>query len=236
MARSVPANLCPKCAVKALVLEDDQKLSRFLARVLCEEGLAVDVCARGIDAIAQAGHGLYDLIVLDWMVPETDGLTVCREIRRAGSIAPILMLTARGEIRERVLGLEAGADDYMVKPFEVDEFVARIRAQLRRTSCFSALRVGDLELDRVPQQARLTGVALTLTHREYALLLHLLRRADQIVKRSDLLAHVWNVHFDPGSNIVDVHVSRLRDKLGDHAWMIETVRGVGYRLRRQRAA
>jgi DNA-binding response OmpR family regulator len=236
MARSVPAGSCPRCAVKALVLEDDQKLSRFLARVLCEEGLAVDVCARGIDAIAQAGHGLYDLIVLDWMVPETDGLTVCREIRRAGSIAPILMLTARGEIRERVLGLEAGADDYMVKPFEVDEFVARVRAQLRRTSCFAALRVGDLELDRVTQQARLTGVALTLTHREYALLLHLLLRADQIVKRSDLLAHVWNVHFDPGSNIVEVHVSRLRDKLGDYAWMIETVRGVGYRLRRQRAA
>jgi DNA-binding response OmpR family regulator len=221
--------------VKVLLLEDDQRLARFLARVLCEEGLAVDVCSRGSDAIAQAEGGLYDLIVLDWMVPETDGLTVCREIRRAGAVAPILMLTARGETRERVLGLEAGADDYMVKPFEVDEFVARVRAQLRRTTGFAALRCGDLEVDRITRQATLAGVALTLTNREYALLLHLLHRADQIVKRSDLLADVWGMHFDPGSNIVDVHVSRLRDKLGDRAWMIETVRGIGYRLRRQRA-
>jgi DNA-binding response OmpR family regulator len=222
--------------MRVLVLEDDQRQARFLARVLSEEGLAVDLCARGADAVAQAEGGLYDLIVLDWMVPETDGLTVCREIRRAGAIAPILILTARGEMRERVLGLEAGADDYMVKPFEVDEFVARVRALLRRASGFAALRCGDVELDRITRQAKLAGVALTLTNREYTLLLHLLHRADRIVKRSDLLAHVWDLHFDPGSNLVEVHVSRLRDKLGDRAWMIETVRGVGYRLRRQRAA
>jgi DNA-binding response OmpR family regulator len=222
--------------MKVLVLEDDQRQARFLARVLSEEGLAVDLCARGPDALAQAEGSLYDLIVLDWMVPETDGLTVCREIRRAGAIAPILILTARGEIRERVLGLEAGADDYMVKPFEVDEFVARVRALLRRASGFAALRCGDVELDRVTRQAKLAGIALTLTNREYTLLLHLLHHADRIVKRSDLLAHVWDMHFDPGSNLVEVHVSRLRDKLGDRAWMIETVRGVGYRLRGQRAA
>jgi DNA-binding response OmpR family regulator len=222
--------------VRGLVLEDDPRQARFLARVLAEEGLAVDLCARGADAVAQAETGLYDLVVLDWMVPETDGLTVCREIRRAGGVAPILMLTARGEMRERVLGLEAGADDYMVKPFEVDEFVARVRALLRRASGFAALRCGDIELDRVTRQAKLAGVALSLTNREYTLLLHLLHRADRIVKRSDLLAHVWDMHFDPGSNLVEVHVSRLRDKLGDCAWMIETVRGVGYRVRRQRAA
>jgi two-component system, OmpR family, response regulator len=222
--------------VKVLVLEDDPRQARFLWRVLSEEGLVVDLCARGADAVSQAGSSLYDLIVLDWMVPETDGLTVCREVRRAGGITPILMLTARGEIRERVLGLEAGADDYMVKPFEVDEFVARVRALLRRASGFAALRCGDLEVDQVTRQAKVAGVALTLTHREYTLLLHLLHRADRIVKRSDLLAHVWDMHFDPGSNLVEVHVSRLRDKLGDRAWMIETVRGVGYRLRRQQAA
>jgi DNA-binding response OmpR family regulator len=146
------------------------------------------------------------------------------------------MLTARSETRERVLGLEAGADDYMGKPFEVDELVARVRALLRRTSGFAAMRYGDLELDRVTRQAKMAGVTLTLTHREYALLVHLLHRAERIVTRSDLLSHVWALRFDPGSNLLDVHISRLRDKLGDRAWMIETVRGVGYRLRRDRAA
>jgi DNA-binding response OmpR family regulator len=222
--------------MKVLILEDDRKLAGFLARVLCEEGLAVDLCGRGVDAIAQAEGGLYDLIVLDWMVPDTDGLAVCRELRRAGATAPVMMLTARGETRERVLGLEAGADDYMVKPFEVDEFVARVRALLRRASGVVALRCGDLEIETTARQAKLAGVVLTLTNREYALLLHLLHRADRIVKRSDLLAHVWGTRFDPGSNLVEVHVSRLRDKLGERAWMVETVRGVGYRLRREQAA
>lgn len=236
VSRSVAGDRRTGDAVRVLVLEDDQKLARFLARVLTEEGLAVDLCARGVDAIAQSEGGLYDLVILDWMVPDTDGLSVCREIRRTGGTAPILMLTARGETRERVLGLEAGADDYMVKPFEVEELVARVRALLRRTNGFGALRCGDLEVDPIARQAKLVGVALTLTNREYALLLHLVHRGDRIVKRSELLANVWGLQFDPGSNLVDVHVSRLRDKLGDRAWMIETVRGVGYRLRRQRAA
>jgi DNA-binding response OmpR family regulator len=222
--------------MNVLVLEDDQKLARFLARVLGEEGMAVDICGNGADATVQVQGGGYDLVVLDWMVPASDGLSVCREIRRVGSSVPILMLTARGEVRERVLGLEAGADDYMVKPFEVDEFVARIRALLRRTSGFAALRCGDIEVDRAARQVRLSGVALTLTNREYALLLHLLHGSDRVVRRSELLAHVWGMHFDPGSNLVEVHVSRLRDKLGVASWMVETVRGVGYRLRRERAA
>jgi DNA-binding response OmpR family regulator len=217
--------------MKVLLLEDDRRLARFLTRVLSEEGLVVDLCGRGVDAIAQAIGGLYDLVVLDWMVPDTDGLAVCREIRRAGDNAPVLMLTARGEIRERVLGLEAGADDYMVKPFEVDEFVARVRALLRRASGFAVLHCGDLHIDPVARQAKLVDVALSLTNREFALLLDLVHRADRIVKRSDLLMHACGMHFDPGSNLVEVHISRLRDKLGDHAWMIETVRGVGYRLR-----
>jgi DNA-binding response OmpR family regulator len=219
--------------VKVLILEDDQRLARFLARVLSEEGFAADLCVRGVDAIARAEHGLYDLIFLDWVVPETDGLTVCREIRRAGGTAPIFMLTARGETRERVLGLEAGADAYMVKPFEVDEFLARVHALMRRTSRFTALRCGDLEVDTIARRATLAGVVLTLTNREYAVLLHLLQCADRIVKRSDLLAHVWDGRFDPGSNLVEVHISRLRERLGDRAWMIETVRGAGYRLRQR---
>jgi DNA-binding response OmpR family regulator len=222
--------------VKVLVLEDDQRLARFVARVLSEEGLAVDLCGRGVDAIAQSETSVYDLVVLDWMVPDTDGLAVCREIRRAGSIVPIMMLTARGETRERVLGLEAGADDYLVKPFEVDEFLARVRALLRRASNFAAQRCGDLEIDPVARQAKLAGTELALTNRECALLLHLLQRADRIVKRSDLLAHVWGMRFDPGSNLVEVNISRLREKFGGRSWMIETVRGAGYRLRRQQPA
>jgi DNA-binding response OmpR family regulator len=222
--------------VKVLILEDDRKLASFLARVVSEEGLTADLCMCGSDAIPQAVSGAYDLVILDWMVPETDGLAVCREVRRAGVTVPILMLTARGETCERVLGLEAGADDYLVKPFELDELIARVRALLRRASGFGSLRCGPLEIDRISRQARLAGAALTLTNREYTLLLELVHRADRTVKRSELLANVWGMHFDPGSNLVEVHVSRLREKFGASAWMIETVRGVGYRLRRQQAA
>ncbi len=231
MPRPVASRAAPGGIVRVLILEDDLKLARFLGRVLSEDGFAVDLCARGVDAIAQAERGLYDLIVLDWMVPETDGLTVCREIRRGGGTVPILMLTARAETSERVLGLKAGADDYMVKPFEVDEFVARVRALLRRTSCFAALCCGDLEIDPLARKAKVAGAELTLTNREYSVLLQLLHGANRIVKRSELLARVWGVRIDPGSNLVEVHISRLRERLGDRAWMIETVHGSGYRLR-----
>lgn len=220
-------NLAP---VRVLVVEDDVKLSRFLVRVLVEEGFVADACATGADASAQAPAGSYDLIVLDWMLPDIDGLSVCRTLRRGGLSTPILMLTARGELREKVLGLESGADDYLVKPFEVEELVARIRALVRRSTGFAKLDVGALELDRVGREVRLLGKSLDLTSREYALLLDFMHHAEKTVSRTELLARVWGTSFDPGSNLVEVHVSRLRDKLGDHAWMIETVRGAGYRL------
>jgi two-component system OmpR family response regulator len=216
--------------VKVLVVEDDTKLSRFLVRVLVEEGFAADACGKGADAIAQASSNLYDLVILDWMLPDVDGLSVCRTLRQSGVTTPILMLTARGELRERVLGLETGADDYLVKPFEVEELVARIRSLVRRASGFAKLGVGALELDRVGREVVLAGRALDLTSREYALLLDLVHHAEKVVTRTELLSRVWGTSFDPGSNLVEVHVSRLRDKLGDHAWMIETVRGAGYRL------
>lgn len=219
--------------MKILVVEDDPKVARFVVRVLSEEGFTVDLCRTGIDGVEQARTGLYDLIVLDWMLPDIDGLAVCRDVRVAGVVAPILMLTARGETKERVIGLESGADDYMVKPFEVEEFVARVRALLRRSAGFARVRCGDLEVDRVGHRALLGGEAMNLTSREYALLVYLLQKADHVVTRSELLAHVWETPFDPGSNLVEVHVSRLREKLGKHAWMIETVRGAGYRLRSQ---
>lgn len=217
--------------MKVLVVEDDAKVARFLGRVLREEGYAVDACATGEDAVKQASMGAYDVIILDWMLPDLDGLSVCRELRRAGLTTPILMLTARGEVGERVLGLEAGADDYLVKPFEIEELLARARALIRRASGFTRLRCSDLEIDRVGRRALLCGEPLDLTGREYALLLHLAHRQDRVATRSELLSQVWETSFDPGSNLVEVHISRLRDKLGHHAWMIETVRGSGYRLR-----
>jgi DNA-binding response OmpR family regulator len=221
--------------VKILLVEDDKKLARFLARVLLEEGYTVDTCARGTDALAQASAGVYDLVVLDWMLPELDGLAVCRELRHAGVTVPILMLTARGETPERVLGLNAGADDYVVKPFEVEELLARARALLRRAAGHTRLRLGALEIDRQGHRVLAHGAPVDLTAKEYALLLYLSHRAERVVPRSELLSKVWETCFDPGSNLVEVHVSRLRDKLGDLAWMVETVRGVGYRLRAERA-
>ena len=219
--------------MKALIVEDDVKVALFIARVLREEGWVTDQCAHGQDALRQAAAVEYDVVLLDWMLPDVDGLEVCRELRRRGSVVPIIMLTARGEVRERVLGLEAGADDYMMKPFEIDELLARIQALLRRTHGFGRLVIGDLEIDRLKRVVVLAGRPLELTSREYALLLYLASQEGRVVARSELLAQVWATNFDPGSNLIDVQISRLRDKLGTHSWMVDTVRGKGYRLRRE---
>jgi DNA-binding response OmpR family regulator len=217
-----------------LVVEDDQRLARFLERVLKEEGYAVDRCASGADAVTQMRLGVYSLVLLDWMIPDLDGLEVCRQARRGGSTVPILMLTARDQVSERVLGLDAGADDYLVKPFDVEELLARINALLRRSTGHAQLRLGALSIDRVNRKVDIDGKALDLTTRELSLLLHLAHRAGQVVTRTELLTQVWSIRFDPESNVVEAHMSRLRDKLGSHAWMIETVRGRGYRLRAHR--
>jgi DNA-binding response OmpR family regulator len=220
--------------VKILVVEDDRKLASFLQRVLVEEGYTVDVCSSGTAAFTQARTGIYGLIILDWMLPDLDGLEVCRRLRGAGFAVPILMLTARGEVSERVLALNSGADDYLIKPFEVEEFVARVNALLRRSTGHPSLKLGALEIERESRRALVESKVLELTSREFGLLLHLAHRAGQVVTRTELLAQVWSTQFDPESNVVEVHVSRLRDKLGEHAWMIETVRGRGYRLRASR--
>jgi DNA-binding response OmpR family regulator len=222
--------------VKVLLLEDDSKLARFLTRAFQEDGYVVDTCTRGEDALAQAQLGAYDVLVLDWNVPEMDGLAVCRELRRMGHRIPIVMLTARHGTPERVLALDSGADDFVPKPFEIDELLARVRAVVRRTQATTRITCGELAIDRSARSAELAGVPLTLTPRELAIVADLATRADRVVGRSALIARVWELSFDPGSNIVDVHVSRLRDKLGEHAWMLETVRGLGYRLRSRRAA
>jgi len=216
--------------MKILVVEDSLKLARFLSRALTEEGFTVDLCSNGADAMKQANSGLYELLILDWMLPEVDGVTVCRELRKAGNTTPILMLTARGETQERVLGLDAGADDYLVKPFELEELIARVNALLRRSRGFRRFRFGDLELDPEKGRALIDGEPLALTQREYQLLFYLAQRADKPTTRSDLYAHVWNMNFDPGSNLLDVHISRLREKLGAHAYRVSTIRGVGYQF------
>ena len=220
--------------MKLLLVEDDPKVGRLLVRVLEEEGYAVEWCCSGDEARARTratAGAPFDLLLLDWMLPDGDGLAVCRDLRERGAELPILMLTARAETRERVLGLESGADDYLVKPFEIDELLARLRALLRRSRKSGRLRLGPLELDPLARKAWLDGAPLPLASRELALLLHLGRHAGRAVSRAELLAEVWETHFDPGTNVVEVHVSRLRDKLGAHAGLVATVRGVGYLLR-----
>jgi DNA-binding response OmpR family regulator len=222
--------------VKVIVVEDALKVARFLARVLHEEGFSVDIVTKGLTALHQITKGSYDLAVLDWTLPDLDGLSICRELRTAGNSIPVMMLTARGQVSDRVLGLESGADDYLVKPFEVDEFVARVNALIRRSKGMQTLVFGDLEINRAEHCAMLAGMTLDLTVREYTLLMHLAHHAGRIVTRTDLLAQVWETGFDSGSNVVDVQISRLRDKLGTHSFMIETVRGFGYRLRAERSS
>ena len=217
--------------MKVLVVEDDKKLARFLAQALSEEGYVVDTCSRGRDALTQATNITYSLIVLDWMLPDLDGVTVCREIRRSSSAVPILMLTARAEVGERVTGLDAGADDYMTKPFELEELMARVRAAIRRGRAEpQTLRVGSLTIDLVEHLVQVDGTKLDLTPREYSLLLLLARNAGRVVPRAEILSQVWETIRDPGSNVIEVNMRNLREKLGAAAPLLETVRGVGYRL------
>ncbi len=217
--------------MKLLVVEDDRKLARFLRRVLSEDGYAVDVSASGGEALERARTGVYKLLVLDWMLPDVDGLEVCRRLRQTGSALCILMLTARGDPAERVIALDAGADDCLAKPFEVDELGARVRALLRRAGYRASLKLGALTIDRDQQRALVGGTPVDLAAREFAVLMHLAHHVGAVVTREQLVAEVWSSDTDPESNVVDVQMSRLRDKLGEAGAMIETVRGRGYRLR-----
>ncbi|MBL8955435.1 MAG: response regulator transcription factor [Myxococcaceae bacterium] len=219
--------------MKVLVVEDDQKLARLLVRVLAEEGFTADTCSSGQVGLERLRAGGYDLAVLDRMLPDLDGVAVARALREAGQLVPVLMLTARGELKDRVEGLGAGADDYLVKPFEIEELVARLHALLRRAAGTGTgkLRFGALVIDRVGRSALLDGALLDLTPLELSLLVLLGENAGKPVARAEILSRVWSMAFDPGTNVVEVHVSRLRDKLGEHAGLIETVRGQGYRLR-----
>ncbi len=218
-----------------LVVEDDPKLAEFLNRVLGDEGHTTVIAPDAQSAYERAPKEVFDAIVLDWMLPDGEGPQVAERLRAAEVHAPILMLTARGEVSDKVAGLRSGADDYLVKPFEVDELLARLDALVRRGKAGVSLSVGDLTLDRLSRRAVLGGTPLDLTAKEFALLVRLAVDAEKPVERAKLLLDVWQLKFDPGSGVLDVHVSRVRDKLADKSWMIETVRGTGYRLRAHRA-
>jgi two-component system OmpR family response regulator len=214
---------------KILVVEDNRKLASFLSRALSEEGYVVDLVDDGAVALSQARNIEYTLVILDWMLPSLDGMQVCRGLRLAGRSVPILMLTARGEINDRISGLDAGADDFLPKPFDLGELLARVRALGRRGQRDRFLEVGQLRIDRQDRVVTFADRNLELTHREFMLLGYLAREAGRVVSRLELLQNVWETTYDPGTNMIDVHIKNLRTKLGEHASMIETVRGVGYR-------
>lgn len=221
--------------MRVLVVEDERKTASFIRKALQAEGYAVDVCHNGEEALAAAGSTPYDAIVLDIMLPGRDGLSVLRRWRQAKNGIPVLLLSARGEVNERVEGLDAGADDYLPKPFALVELAARVRALTRRGSDTKAtvLRVADLTLDTVSRQARRGGVEIELTAREYRLLEFLMRSAGRLCGRMMILEKVWDYDFDPGTNLVDVYIKRLREKI-DAAFepkLLHTARGSGYVLR-----
>lgn len=219
--------------MRILVVEDEPKLNKGIVKGLKTRGYAVDFAFEG-----QAGENLarknpYDLILLDIMMPRRDGLTVCRNLRKDGIVTPILFLTAKDAVEDKVTGLDEGADDYLVKPFSFEELTARIRSLLRRPNGMVAdtLELEDLKLDTQAQRLTIKNKEISLTTREYALLEYLLRNRDKVITREDILDHVWDNFYDSLSNVVDVHLKNLRKKLPkDYAKRIETIRGKGYRI------
>jgi DNA-binding response OmpR family regulator len=220
--------------MRILLVEDERKVASFVARALREQAYAVDVAETGERALELASETDYDTILLDLRLPRLDGIQVCQELRRRGVNSPVLMLTARGMVEQRVEGLDAGADDYLTKPFALVELLARVRALVRRGFRKSdvVLRCDDLELDRHRRRVHRGGVPIPLTSKEFALLELLLLRTSETVPRSEIVEHVWDAQFDSGTNLVEVYINRLRQKIdyGHAAKLIQTVRGVGYRL------
>jgi two-component system OmpR family response regulator len=221
--------------VRVLVIEDEAKLAEVVARGLREEGYAADIAGRGEDALWMAQAAGYDVILLDVMLPGADGFEVCRRLRELGVWSPVLMLTARDAVDDRVHGLDAGADDYLVKPFSFEELLARLRALVRRAPAArpAVVEVGDLLLDPAARRAWRGEVELDLSAKEFALLELFMRRPGRVLTRSELLDGAWDIAFERRSNIVDVYVGYLRSKVDKpfDSDSLETVRGVGYRLR-----
>jgi two-component system OmpR family response regulator len=222
--------------MKILLVEDDKEAAAYLRRALSEAGHTMDHAANGREGLMLAAGEPYDVIVLDRMLPQLDGLAILRTIRSAGVKTPVLLLTALGGIDDRVEGLEAGGDDYLVKPFAFAEFLARVNALARRPppqEVVSALQVADLRLDLLKRSVTRGGQRIDLQPREFQLLEYLMRNAGRVVTRTMLLESIWEFHFDPKTNIVETHMSRLRGKVdrGQPQELIHTVRGAGYCLR-----
>jgi DNA-binding response OmpR family regulator len=220
--------------MRILLVEDERKVASFIARTLRENAYAVDVADTGENALELSKSTNYDAILLDLRLPRISGIEVCRELRRRRVEAPVMMLTARALVEQRVEGLDAGADDYLTKPFVLAELLARVRALIRRGvhKGHAPLRYADLELDRLQWRAKRGKELISLTSKEFAILELFLLHADDLVTRSDILEHVWEHHSDTGSNLVDVYINRVRRKVDQNGFLklIHTVRGMGYRL------
>jgi len=218
--------------MRVLLVEDDVGIARFVAKGLREQAYAVDVVANGDEALYQAAINSYDLIILDVMIPGKDGFQVCRELRRTGQRMPVLMLTARDAVEDRIEGLDHGADDYLTKPFEFRELLARLRALLRRSSELRPPKivVADLTLDTAAQTVSRAGQNISVTTKEYALLEFLARNANRVVGRAEIAEHVWDESFDPFSNLIEVYMNRLRRKIDTPGLksLLHTRRGAGY--------
>jgi two-component system copper resistance phosphate regulon response regulator CusR len=221
--------------MRLLLVEDEARMARFIARGLREQAYAVDIAIDGEEALYHAAVNNYDGIILDVMIPRKDGFTVCRELRASGVRVPLLMLTARDAVEDRIQGLDLGADDYLTKPFEFGELLARLRALLRRGTELRPgfITIANLTLDTRGQQARRGGKVLNLTAKEYALLDYLVRNAGRVIGREEIAKHVWDESFDPFSNLIEVYINRLRRKVDGAADspLIHTKRGAGYVLR-----
>jgi two-component system, OmpR family, response regulator len=217
--------------MRLLVIEDEPRILAFLSRALEAEGFAVDGASNGLEGLARAIGGRYDLVVLDLLLPRVDGLTVLHELNRRCPELPVVIVSARSDLRTKLRGFELGASDYVSKPFAFDELLARVRVQLRAHASDDdkLLTAGDVVLDLARRQARMGARVIDLSDREFRVLLHLVQHAGEVVTRESILSAVWGYYFDPRSNVVDVCVRRLRNKLGAEA-PIETVRYAGYRI------
>jgi len=220
--------------MRILIIEDDKKVGAFLTKGLREEHYAVDVCRRGTDALYYAQLNSYDVIILDVMLPGKDGFSVCRELRENSILTPVIMLTAKDSLEDKVTGLSNGADDYLTKPFSFEELLARIRALLRRSQDYKTgiLTVGDLELDPLRRLVRRSGEKIELSGREYALLEYLMRNQGRVMTSTMILEHVWDMNYVGASNLVNVYISHLRRKIdrGAEKKLLHTVRGHGFIL------
>ena len=221
--------------MRLLLVEDDKKLTGYIKKGLIEESYSVDVVHNGLDAIGAVSTAEYDLIILDILLPGRSGIDVCREIRSRGFTTPVVMLTAKDAVEDKVSGLDAGADDYIAKPFSFDELLARIRALLRRAQSYKTpvLKVADLELDPGAHRISRGGSEIQLTGKEYALLEYLMRNKGRIVTETNILEHVWDMQTDPFTNVVSVYIHYLRNKVdrGFDKALIHTVRSIGYTIR-----